>query len=61
MPKLWLKTYMSNETIIVNIFDIKVEKNKTKAIRVINFKNINTSEKIIRDSILIHLKNNIPI
>jgi hypothetical protein len=38
-------------TIIVIIFDIKVEKNNTIAIKISSFKNINTSENKIKDSI----------
>lgn len=57
--KLWLIKYVNIETKMVNILDIKVEKNKTKAIRIINLKNMNISENIISKSIEIHVKNSI--
>lgn len=53
---VWLTKYTIIDTIIVNIFDIKVDKKRTIAIRIISFKKIKRSENNIKPSISIHLK-----
>ncbi len=54
--KLWLTKYIIIDTIIVKIFDIKVDKNKTIQTKITSFKNIKIKEKSIKISISIHLK-----
>lgn len=46
--KLWLKKYIIRDTIIVSIFDIKVEKKNTNHNKISSLKNVNSREKEIR-------------
>lgn len=56
--KLWLKKYIIRETRIVNIFDIKVEKKKTRDSKISSLKKVNSRENEINLVISISLINN---
>ena len=58
IEKLWLKKYIISVTSIVRMFDINVEKKKTRDRRISNLKKVNNKEKTIKEVILIHLINN---